>query len=354
MSAVVFLGPTLPLAEAEALLPATYLPPARQGDIFRAVRALRPACLGLIDGRFLDTGAVWHREILWALTQGVHVFGAASMGALRAAELASFGMRGVGKIFTAYRDGVWPGDPAPFEDDDEVAIIHAPHEAGGAPLSDAMVDLRATLDAAEAAGVITSEVRRTLVHALKQMPFPERSSDALGKAAPELAAWLPGHEIQQKRLDAIAMLQAMLVAPPTPFTAGFTLQEPLFWRRFVAACDEDTLDPVEERALDRLRDDPARWHACLRAVLGRLPPASVAASDVHAALGRLRQERGLWRRDDLVAWMALNALDEAGLEALLRREDALDRSAADPPAGVKRAMVDHLRLTGAFAALLRQ
>ena len=52
--------------------------------------------------------------------QGVHVFGAASMGALRAAELDGFGMRGIGRIYAAYRDGYWPGYDEPFEDDDEV------------------------------------------------------------------------------------------------------------------------------------------------------------------------------------------------------------------------------------------
>ena len=69
--------------------------------MFRAVRAHRPRAIGLIDGVFLDVPAVWHRELLWALSEGVHVFGAASMGALRAAELAPFGMRGVGTIFAA-------------------------------------------------------------------------------------------------------------------------------------------------------------------------------------------------------------------------------------------------------------
>src|SRR5215467_11177439 len=105
MTAIVFLGPTLPRAQAAQVLDATYLPPARQGDIYRAGRAFRPTVIGLVDGRFMDTGAIWHREILWALSEGIHVFGAASMGALRAAELASFGMQGVGQIFTAYRDG---------------------------------------------------------------------------------------------------------------------------------------------------------------------------------------------------------------------------------------------------------
>ena len=70
VSAVVFLGPTLPMQDAAALLDATFLPPARQGDVFRAVRAYRPRAIGLIDGVFLDVPAVWHREILWALSRG--------------------------------------------------------------------------------------------------------------------------------------------------------------------------------------------------------------------------------------------------------------------------------------------
>src|SRR3954453_22610245 len=118
MSAVVFLGPTLPRAQAASLLPGgRVLPPARQGDVFRAVRAHRPRCIGLVDGAFLDVPAVWHREILWAMERGVRVMGGASMGALRAAELHAFGMQGVGQVFAAYRDGALPGWDPPFEDD---------------------------------------------------------------------------------------------------------------------------------------------------------------------------------------------------------------------------------------------
>src|SRR5688572_32760283 len=50
---------------------------------------------------------------------GVRVFGAASMGALRAAELQPFGMIGVGQVFQAYRRGH-------LTDDDEVAVAHGP------------------------------------------------------------------------------------------------------------------------------------------------------------------------------------------------------------------------------------
>src|SRR5581483_2813112 len=91
--------------------------------------------------------AVWHKEILWALTQGIHVYGSASIGALRAAELAPFGMVGVGRIFEAYRDGR-------LEDDDEVAVVHGPAEHAFQVHSEALVNLRATLAAARTAEVV--------------------------------------------------------------------------------------------------------------------------------------------------------------------------------------------------------
>jgi hypothetical protein len=69
MRAVVFLGPTLPQRDAEAMLPATYRPPVRQGDVYRVVRDEAPRAIGIIDGGFLDVASVWHREILWALSQ---------------------------------------------------------------------------------------------------------------------------------------------------------------------------------------------------------------------------------------------------------------------------------------------
>src|SRR5512147_3214094 len=98
MNIVVFLGPTLAHTEARSVLDATYLPPAGQGDVYRAALK-RPWAIGIVDGYFERVPAVWHKELLWAMSQGIHVFGAASMGALRALELAPFGMIGVGSVF---------------------------------------------------------------------------------------------------------------------------------------------------------------------------------------------------------------------------------------------------------------
>ena len=80
MSAVIFTGPTLSAVDARMVLEADYRPPAAEGDVYRAAQA-HPHLIGIIDGYFERIPAVWHKEILWAMSHGIHVFGAGSMGA---------------------------------------------------------------------------------------------------------------------------------------------------------------------------------------------------------------------------------------------------------------------------------
>jgi hypothetical protein len=101
--------------------------PARQGDIARAVLDGATA-IGLVDGRYEDVAAPWHKEILFALRHGVAVLGGGSIGALRAVECAPFGMIGIGAIFEAYASGA-------RVDDSDVAQLHAPAELDYAPLA---------------------------------------------------------------------------------------------------------------------------------------------------------------------------------------------------------------------------
>ncbi len=82
---VIFVGPSLPDAASFAGDDAFVCPPAVQGDVLAAVKR-GASVIGLIDGGFEYTAPVWHKEILYALSQNVAVLGAASMGALRAAE----------------------------------------------------------------------------------------------------------------------------------------------------------------------------------------------------------------------------------------------------------------------------
>ncbi len=211
MTAIVFTGPTLSPLDARAELDALYLPPVSEGDVYRA--ALKgPRAIGIIDGYFENVPSVWHKEVLYAMARGIPVFGSASMGALRAAELAPFGMEGVGATFEAYRDGI-------LEDDDEVAVIHGPAELGFPMLSEAMVNIRRTLSDAHGEGVISSPAREALERIAKALPYRERAYHAIfsrgaaaGLAEDDLArfkAWLPGGRADQKREDALLMLRVM-------------------------------------------------------------------------------------------------------------------------------------------------
>src|SRR5256885_1265864 len=205
MSAVIFTGPTLSAVDARTVLDADYRPPAAKGDVYRAARC-RPQLIGIIDGYFERVPAVWHKEILWAMSHGIHVFGAASMGALRAAELAAFGMEGVGWIFESYRDGL-------IEDDDEVAVAHGPASTGCKPVSEALVNMRRTFAAAVYDGVIAPETAARLLTLARALFYPERSYPAVLARAEEdglprsqlaaLRGWLPQGRGNQKRGDAL-------------------------------------------------------------------------------------------------------------------------------------------------------
>ncbi len=207
---LVFLGPSLPLAEAQKLAPqAFFLPPVKCGDILQALR-LKPRILAIIDGYFEHTAAVWHKEILYALNQGIQVLGASSMGALRAAELADFGMVGIGKIFADYYQ-------KRLNDDDEVAVLHAPADKNYLPLTDAMVNIRASLNQATSQNIISRACADEIIEIAKSMHYRTRNlhqaveGAGLDSAvATRLLQWLQnGGYVDQKRLDAQLLLEKL-------------------------------------------------------------------------------------------------------------------------------------------------
>ncbi|WP_201861592.1 TfuA-like protein [Microvirga soli] len=228
---VAFLGPTLPREQAQKLLQAHYAAPAEQGDIVKTIDSLRPRIIVLIDGAFGSVPTVRHKEILWALAQGVEIFGAASLGALRAAELTGCGMKGYGLIYRWYRS-------VPFADDDEVAVAMAPSELGAGALSDALIDMRITFNRAAHAGIVSPNLRDQLVRIARTTHFLERSySHVLTRAEAEgseryapslrnLQVWLRDHAINQKRTDAIELLRQLSTREALSMTG--TVSHPSF------------------------------------------------------------------------------------------------------------------------------
>jgi hypothetical protein len=357
VSVVVFAGPTIPAAEIRSRLECTVLPPAAVGDVLRAVRA-GPRAIGLIDGVFERVLPVWHKEILWALSRGVHVFGAASMGALRAAELHAFGMVGVGRIFQAYRDGE-------LEADDEVAVLHGPAEVGFAAVTEALVNVRATLERARAEGILAKQEAQALVDAARALHYRERTWEALlGRQdqpvlASRLRDWLPDGRVDQKRADAQLMLDRLtelLAVDPAPFRVDFPFAWTDAWdalqgRAGVADTDRNVLDELRLQA-DRV---PMILRMALLRLLARRDAERSGAALGPAALAeareRLRARLGLWRRADLDRWLAASGLDASGFAALVEDEAGLTRLEQEMRGAVGPAMLAELRASGAYAPL---
>lgn len=209
---LVYVGPTLLAAEVAERLPGAIVrPPAAVGDILRASRERGVRRIAIVDGYFERMAAVWHKEILVAMARGIAVWGAASMGALRAAELAPMGMRGVGTIFRAYASGRLVAD-------DEVAVAHLPADYGYRPISDALVNLRDGLARARARRVIGAATHDRLVELARARFYRERSWTAL--LADGRAAGLDGDELgrlatwpkpDRKAEDARLLLRALRI-----------------------------------------------------------------------------------------------------------------------------------------------
>ncbi|MDZ8240504.1 MAG: TfuA-like protein [Nostoc sp. ChiQUE01a] len=207
---LIFLGPTLSVTQASQILPARYLAPVRCGDILACLR-LQPRVIAIIDGFFDQSASVWHKEILWTLETGVRVFGASSMGALRAAELEAFGMEGFGAIFAAYREGRYIGD-------DEVAILHSKPESQFQPLTDALVNIRATVNLAVDKNIIDVAIANLIINCAKRQFFTQRhlsqavaDAEARGGDGKVLAQFWEfvqnGGYVDQKQLDAVGLLK---------------------------------------------------------------------------------------------------------------------------------------------------
>ena len=213
---VIFLGPSLAVAEAREILDVIYLPPAKQSDLLSAVTTYKPDIIGLIDGVFLSLPSVWHKEILYALEQGIVVYGASSMGALRAAETEAFGMVGVGEIYRLYASGE-------LIDDDEVVMVHGPADTGYRPFSEPMVNVRATFALAKDEGIIDSEVFEQLSAIAKSIYFPERTFPAIFRQAvtagislqniDKIAKFVKFKYVDIKRQDAILLLETLRDLP---------------------------------------------------------------------------------------------------------------------------------------------
>ncbi len=372
MSVVIFSGPTISPSEARVELDADCRPPAAEGDVYRAART-RPQVIGIIDGYFERVPSVRHKEILWAMSQGIHVFGAASIGALRAAELAAFGMEGVGAIFEAFRDGR-------LEDDDEVAVIHGSAEFEFRAGSTAMVDIRHTLMRANEAGVVSAGTRDVLEAAAKSLFYPDRNystvigrGSELGLPDSELKAlqeWLPSGRCSLKHADALAMLRVIkdrVAAGLEPQRVEYWFENSSMWESaWRLAGDSNASDDTEPillgAVLEELRlEGDAFLRAQEAAMLRVLAIKHSYVQGMAQAGGQsARAANQIWSRQNVTdeagqeAWMKANQLSEAQLAALLEDEGRVGWIKSLAAFDANGYFLDHLRVSGDYPRLVER
>jgi hypothetical protein len=321
---VIFLGPSFPVAEAKEILDAIYLPPAKQSDLLSAVTTYQPDIIGLIDGVFLSLPSVWHKEILYAIEQGVAVYGASSMGALRAAETDTFGMVGVGEIYRMYASDE-------LIDDDEVVTVHGPEDTGYCRLSEPMVNVRATFCRAKDEGIIDSNGCEQLTAIAKSIYFPERTFPAIFRKAAaagissekldEMATFVKTKYVDLKRQDAILLLETLRDLPESLPQAkpNFSLIRNQFfsnlYQRDRTVLRNDITVPLGDiagyAALHLPDFDEVNLHAANRALvqlLAEILSVEVSQEAVDKEIRRFRNRHNIFEETAFSNWLTENNL----------------------------------------------
>ncbi len=371
MNAIIFLGPSISASDARKHLDALYMPPVSQGDIIRAAK-LHPKVIGIIDGFFEHVPAVWHKEILWAMSEGIHVFGASSMGALRACELEAFGMVGVGKLFEQYRSGT-------LEDDDEVAVAHSDEADGYRTTSEAMGNIRGTFASAEAEGVIAPDEHRRLLLIAKGLFYAERCYPEILRVAVQtglsrdsitrLERWLVDGRINQKRDDAVLLLEHMaqfLSSDPGPKSVSYKFEYTEWWDRAVGFAGEmrirdggTTESTLMESILNELRLDPPLFlrtseEAMQRSLLLEKAAKQICNVDelrLEQVSDEFRRQRDLIQPSDTQAWIKQQHISEQQYWRLIREEVLIRQAQLVVLPEVTRRMLDQTRISGIYPEL---
>lgn len=201
---LVFGGPSLSMVPPQLLTGFEVRPPIKRGEL-TALQGEPPRTVLVVDGLFGGSMAVTPLECRQLLSLGWRLLGCSSIGALRASELWSAGMIGVGTIYHLLRLEKIPADA-------DVAVAY---EAGSwQELGASVVHVRAI------AARLTSAISAAeLVHAARRIHWLERgwadvlkAWGALGVDSQTLAkakAMSVNEALHPKKLDALEAIRLM-------------------------------------------------------------------------------------------------------------------------------------------------
>lgn len=202
MKLCVFAGPSLPQEDRVAADGVTYARPASRGDLTRAAESYDAVLL--IDGVFHHDLAPSPKEA-YETCRHIRLYGAASIGALRAAECARYGAVPLGAIAKWYECETIDGD-------DEVAVLV--DTATQRALTVPSVNVRYVARLARRRNILSDLEAANLIERSRNIFYAERSWHDVIEGAPERAraqvADLARRHGDLKRHDARFALRTVL------------------------------------------------------------------------------------------------------------------------------------------------
>lgn len=168
---IIYTGLSLSFDEAKKILDShddvevIYKRPIKRGDLCHDMKE-NPDIIGIIDGVFHQNSSVGHKEILNVINNGVTVVGASSMGALRASELDSLGMKGIGYVYEQYATGK-------VTSDDDVAVMLDSETLEA--LSEPLINMDYVFTNAVSESIITQDQKDKLIKIAKSTFYPKRN-----------------------------------------------------------------------------------------------------------------------------------------------------------------------------------
>lgn len=327
-------GPILPKARVREIAPdAIHHPPVGHGDLLALGLHAGDTVL-IIDGLWHQSAPVRHKEILMLLDAGVAVVGAASMGAIRAAELHPFGMLGFGRIWKAFATDETNAD-------DEVAVLHTPD---GHALTEALVNLRHAIHSTLLARQISPAEASTLEELAQRLPYTRRTWTALHRAAAHVGlteaignvdAWRMEHDYDLKAADAEEALRFVSSSRfasyrpvadswrTNPWRTSFVSM----WNGLYAPAGQSEAPALPFSALLRYQQlyspgFPQRWRARVLASIAHLP-ADTPAGELEGAALNAAAAHGVLAQaltpDQLAHWLTKSEISTLGDSEMLLR-----------------------------------
>jgi hypothetical protein len=245
-----------------------------------------------------------------------------------------------------------------------------------------MVNIRATLNAAEAARVIRASTRMELERIAKGIFYQERSYPAILQHAAEknssrselesLRRWLPTGQVDQKQEDAIAMLRLMRVqleAGLAPKCTQYSFEYTANWeiaRRRSGSLLADSLGGIDailqDSLLDELRLEDGTYAQVKREALlrflalretwqqGMLPTHEMIRNE----LERFHRETGTEDQEAFECWLQQNHLNHEEFRAFIEDQARLEWAHKATALDAVSLITDHLRHTGRYARLAKR